>query len=613
MPNNDPRYLQIADFLDNYNGNICKVCKVPRVGMTTGTIAWCVNNKKTFLLVAPTKIIAHDIIKKGVKYSEYKKDEIDKLVVLPGNHSCLIHKSMMKKYPDTAMIPILPLPKKCVRCESFEICTVPELMRTPYNKLSGVGSTYHKFIALMMSEGETAGILQAKMKNADVIIFDEAHFYETPDTVSIQVYPHIDLKHYREVFKNNKRIKYFLNMFSMLKDNLEVSIQELVVNRDDAEKNRMAVDSFFVDVVEFDKVIEGLNEVIKIMKKRKKIGLSIEEVLTVFDIIMILSVEHQVLHYIKDDDGDHVILSAKDGLHLSTRVFLANLSRYKKHTILFTSATFGDYDYTSIFGFHDVHVLDDVMKSNESMTIYPDTFKLDGRNIWSKYKERVLEKMVELKDKHPEIVFVTMKKNVAGMLHNELEEQGIDVRVDWYGSSRMLGAESSKRVACFIGAPIKPINTYDGITSTYLDSQKRRIGNNHALFWQAASRFKDPAGKEKSTIYCIGIKENQVRNMCTWGAKRKLEIDDFRHETVIVDDPFPMPNIVTELEMKIINRIEKMGEIKHSVLYNRLKKTARADVLNAAIKQLIDIGVIDCEIVGGVKKPHRVYSIKNVS
>lgn len=611
MPNNDPRYLQIANFLDNYRGDICKVCKVPRVGMTTGTIAWCINNKKTFLLIAPTKAIAHDIIKKGVKYSEHKKNDIKKLVVLPGNHSCLIHKNMMKKYPDTATIPILPLPKKCTRCENFGTCTVPELMRTPYNKLAGMGCTYHKFIALMMSEGETAVTLQTKMENADVIIFDEAHFYETPDTVNIEVYPHIDLKRYQNIFKDNKKIRFFLNMFSELKDDLEVNIQELILNRDDAEKNRMAVDSLFYGVIEFDKVIEGLNEVIRVMKKRKKYGLSVEEVLTVFDIIMILSVEQQVLHYIKEDDGDHVILSAKDGLHLSTKVFLANLDRYKKHTVLFTSATFGDFDYTGIFGFHDVHALNDVMGSNESLIIYPDTFKLDGRNIWSKYKERVLERMIELKDKHPEIIFVTMKKRVAAMLHNELGERGIDARVDWYGSPRMIGVESKKRIGCFVGAPIKPINTYDGITNTYLDSQKRRIGNNHVLFWQAVSRFKDPAGEEKSTIYCIGIKENQVRNMCTWGVRRKLEIDDFRRETVIVEDPFPMPNIVTEIETKIIDKIKKNGSIQHNALRRKMK--VRADVFKASIDHLINFGIVACMIVKGVKKPYRVYSIKEVS
>jgi hypothetical protein len=605
LVNTDPRYLKTKEILEDSDDFLpTKLLKTTRAGATTGLCANAIDARLRFVLFAPTKEIAHKTIKNSVKYSNKGEANIKLLL---SNHACLKNKKMVEDYPDVGKIPILPLPGKCEKCKYFDRCPVTDFIRSSIRDINGVGMTYQKLKAIIFSDSETAETIKKRLSSAKVFLFDEAHNYETPDVVSIQMFPHRDLSGYQELFSKNKKILPFLERFAELKHQLQPHIMELIQVKDDALKNRMAIDLKDHEMMEFKQTVAALKEVINVMKTREVFNLSIDEVLFIFDMIMVLSTDKLVLHYIKTDNGDSVHLSAKDGLHLTTRRFLGMLNPAKKKKIVFTSATFGDYDYTPIFGFHHQIVMPDVMNSNEKMMIYPDTFKLDDINYSKRYAERIIDEAEAYEKKYPGIRFVCMKKNVAFWLYYRLEERGYKINIDYYRSDRTIGVSSDERRCVCVGAPTSPINAHDGVADTFEQSQKLRIDGNYAAFWQAISRFKDPAGIDESFIHCIGVKELEIKKMITWGMNRKLYMKGIVCTKVLADDNFAMPRLFSKNEQRVVSMIKKYKNIAHSVLLKRL--VMKADELNRIIDDLKRDGVIHNDVVETKTKPTRLYSI----
>jgi len=603
--NSDPRYLETKHILKEIDDYLpTKLYKTTRAGATTGLCANAIDSKLRFVLFAPTKEIAHKTIKNSIKYSN-KADANIKLLL--SNHACLKNKKMVEEYPDVGKIPILPLPGKCEECKYFHRCPVTDFIRSSIRDINGVGLTYQKLMAIMFSDSDTADTIKRRLTHAKVFIFDEAHNYETPDVVSIQMYPHHDLSRYQELFEKNKKILPFLERFAELKHRLQSHVMELVQVKDDALKNRMAIDLKDHNAMNFKQTVKALKEIIDVMKHRDDFGLSIEEVLFIFDVIMVLSTDKLVLHYIKTDNGDSVHLSAKDGLHLSTKMFLGMLDPKKKKKIIFTSATFGDYDYTQLVGFHHQVVMPDVMSSNEKMTIYPDTFKLDDINYSKRYAERIIDEAEMYEKKYPGIRFVCMKKNVAFWLYYRLEERGYKINIDYYRSDRTLGVSSDERRCICVGAPTSPINAFDGIVDTFEQSQKRRVDGNYAAFWQAISRFKDPAGIDNSFIHCIGVKESEIKKMITWGMNRKLYMKGIVCSRVLADDNFAMPRLLSKNRLRVIKMIKRYKNISHNDLRRRLEM--KADELNGILSILKKDGTIRNDVVKTKTKPVRSYSM----
>jgi len=599
MVNSDPRYVETKRLLNEIDGSLpVKLYKVTRAGATTGLSANAIDAKQRFVLLAPTKEIAHKTIKDSIKYSNNANANIKLLL---SNHACLKNKKMVEEYPDVGKIPILPLPNKCEACKYFNRCPVTDFIRSSVSDIDGVGLTYQKLKAIMFSDSKTAKIVKKRLCSAKVFIFDEAHNYETPDVVSIQMYPHHDLSKYQELFKENKKISPFLERFAKLKYDLQQNIMELVQAKDDSLKNRMAIDLEDTPAIDFKLVIKALNETIEVMKNRTEFGLSIDDVLLIFNIVMILSTDRLVLHYAKIEQNDVVYLSAKDGLYQSTRRLLGMLDPGRQKKIIFTSATFGDHDYTPIFGFHEKMVMPDMMKSNEKMTIYPDTFRMDSINYSRQYHERIVDAVENYEKKYPGVRFICMKKNVAFWLYHRLLERDCKINVDWYRSDRTLGVASDERRCVCVGAPTAPINIFDGVVDTFEQSQKRRIDGNHSAFWQAISRFKDPAGIDESYIFCIGIKEIELKKMITWGMDRKLYMKGVSCRRVSVSPNFAMPRLFSQNEQKVINILKRNKIISRSDLYHKMR--IKSSELNKIVASLVESNVVTIEVTKGVKKP----------
>lgn len=587
MVNNDPRYLAARDVLNDADEYLpTKLHKVARAGATTGITANCIDSMLVPLLIAPTKKISHETIRESVEYSQHPEANIK---VLLSNHECLLNKRMIDKHPDVGRLPILPLPKKCSGCNLFETCRVTELIRTPPEDVDGIGITYQKLQAIMFSDSDIANMIKQRLVACDVIIFDEAHVFESPDTMSIQVYPYQTLAPYQTLFKDNNKISPFLETFAKLVHEKETSIMQLVHEHDNAEKNLLSItleDS--VDAMDFKKVVGAIKEIIKIMKDRDKYNLSVEDVLYISNIVMVFAADEHVLHYIKNEEGGTVYLSTTDSLLPAIRIFKSMIDPSLKKKIIFTTATFGDFDYTSVFGFHSDMLMPDVMKSNRRMIIYPDTIKMDDINYRAQHWDRIVNAACEYEKKYPGITFVCMKKNVAFWLQNRLAEQDMDINIDWYRSDKMIGAASNERRCVCVGAPVAPINVYDGVSATYKESQKKRIGDNHAAFWQAISRFKSPSGSQDSHIFCIGITQHVIEQMIVWGTSRKLSINDTKCIGVDVDVAFDQPSVVDGKIEKVRGMTKNKKEITRRMIMRKFHMNR--DDAQKFIQSLVDTG-----------------------
>ena len=606
--NTDPRYLKTRQILEDSDDFLpTKLYKTTRAGATTGLCANAIDTQQKFVLFAPTKEIAHKTIKDSVKYSNQRKANIKLLV---SNHACLKNQKMVKDYPDVGKLPILPLPGKCASCKYYNKCPVTKFIRSRPNSVQGVGLTYQKLKAIMFSDSETAETIKRRLTQSKVLIFDEVHNYEAPDVISIPLYPHGDLTRFNELFAENKKILPFLERFAEIKYMMQPHIMQLLHVKDDALKNRMAIDLKEHEILRFTETVAALKEVIHIMKEREAFKLSIDDVLFIFNMIMILSTDKLVLHYINTDDGDSVLLSAKDGLHLATKRFLGMFDPIVPKKVIFTSATFGDYDYTGIFGFHRDVVMPDVMNTNEKMTIYPDTFKLDNINYSKKYAVRIIDEAVKYETEHPGIRFVCMKKNVAMWLLYRLDERGYKINVDYYRSDQTIGVASEERRCVVVGAPTAPINAYDGIANTFEQSQKMRIDNNYAAFWQAISRFKDPAGKKESFVHCVGVKENEVEKMITWGMDRKLYMRGIVCSKVTSKTHFAMPRLFGEKWAKVLKIIFQNKGIQHNELRRKLRMSASD--LNTIIDGLKKTNAIENHVVKTKGRSERRYKTSNI-
>lgn len=588
MVNTDPRYLEARKVLDaTVPGTPVKLYKTTRAGATTGLCANAIDSNQTFCLIAPTKKIAHETINSTEEHANRKGAVITKLV---SNHMCIKIKNKIEKYPDLGKLPIIPLQGYCTNCEYRDECEVTKFILADRQTLDGVGMTYHKLMAIVLSESQSAMDIMDKIAEViDVFVFDEADYYETPKPVSVQVYPPRDIEYLITQTHDNTTIQIYLNEYRRVLKAASKNIEILLQNKEDHKKNRMALSVPTPNNIEV--VSKGIKEIVDIMINRKSYGLSIKDVLYLSNIIMIMTADDRVVHYIKVDGTDRIQLSAKDGLYLSTKLFLEKIAPKK---VVFTSATFRDFDYSPVFGEHDTTVMKDTMSSNAPMIVYPDTYMLDTIKVQRSRRMDVLRSVEEYAIKYPDVRFVCMKQDVSQWLEKSLAAKGIDINVDYYRSDMTLGVASDDRRCVCVGPPTSPINAHDAISQSYDESQMKRVGENHAAFWQAASRFKDPAGIVPSHIHCIGITENEAAMMLRWGTGRELNMSGIRCNSVKADRSFSEVTILSKDEMKVLGLLQNCGFDLNKVMETAPRKLKEKNII-PMIVHLKKLGLMDKE------------------
>ena len=615
----DPQYYEAGRVIKSLpSSQSTQLFKTTRSGATTGLCANGFDNGMKVTLIAPNIDIATYTLESSKDFSDIPNDKIIRTNI-PGNKSCIKIQNEIKKNPDLNYLPMIPLPMKCDKCVLFGECKVTEFLREDNPQC--VGLTHQKLNALMHSSSETAiNIIDKLMSMSDLVIIDEAHELETSNASTVCVYPIPDMDKYEGVRSKYAVLCEFLDIFDNIrKDNEETAIMHLVNYGEKSMENRMAINVHRIDGEDdedvapvFSKTVSAIKNIVDIMKHRSKWGLEIKDVVYLNDIVMTMSGSSLVIHYIREDGMDIVQLSSPGSVQNAFREYIIQCITQQHCKVVFTSATFGDFYYGNMFGMNtNLEIMEDTRNTNSLITIHPDTYKISTYDYWREEghsnKPRILAACKKYADEYPNIRFMCMKKTVAYDLRKWMKECGYDIDADYYRSVRTLGvACDARRIVC-VGAPVTAINAFDGVSKKHDESQKMRVNANHAAFWQAISRIKDPNGEEESHVYCIGIREHEIRMMCTWGTNRTIEMDGLKCIGVVVDECVGMPNIEAITQQRIERVITEDGEMTRSNIMRKLKLSSN-EVVNV-LDILIANGVISSRVSDAKRHPVMFFKL----
>lgn len=612
--NKDPQYIESKRILNEIPFGVTQVFKTTRNGATTGLIANCVDAGLKVMLIADTNKIAIETLNKAIKYTNWKSADVENI---PGMWSCIINKQRVENNPDLSKLSYLPTPN-CLKCDKYDKCLVTSFLRC--NNWDVVGLTHAKLHVLMNShEGSYNDLVVDKLlKEVDIIIIDETDKIPTNFGSSIQVYPIPNLSKFDKLLNNKdseyKEPKYksiikFINIFNNIRNHYGCEIKQLIKYNE--EIKLMKYPLLNIDSLLFDEnknmTINDINyrsnvggAIVGLMLKRSNYDLSTNDVIYLSKINDVLSGNDLTLQYLGVTDKKTVNLISNSGLTRSFKKF-ARLFNNKK--IILTTATFGNYNYSKIFGNIHKVIMDDINGTIKMMTYIPDTYNISMMDYWrinddipsKNFKNRIIAAVYHYYTQHDDIVFVTMTKGAAYNIEKWVKDTfDINISVDYYGSDNMRGVECRNRKMCCIGMPVLPKNTYDVMCDSVEESTKMRISQTHGTYQQATGRVKDPMGINDSIIFNIGITEDILNNVLVSGTNRDIVLNQVITYTsdpnmcifgnkcidVSVDDPLEMPKIVSEDEVKLVKLINKHdGVIRTKLRMNRRISAKRLDEL----------------------------------
>ena len=612
----DPQYYEARRIIESLSCDApTQLFKTTRSGATTGLCANGFDAEMKVTIIAPNITIVTDTLELSKDFSDIDNDKIN-LTNIPGNKYCMKIQAEIKKNHDLNHLPMIPLPMKCNKCPHYNECKVTEFLRA--DNPHAVGLTHQKLNALVYSSSDTANAIMDKlMTMTDLVIIDEAHELETSNVATVCVYPYPDMKKYDDIKDEYAVLCEFIDTFDRLrKNNDEAVIHQFLSAEETSSDMRMAINIYDDEGDDeysppaFSKTVTAIKNIVDIMKRRNEWTLSIKDVVYLNDIVMVLSGNVLVMHYMKDRGNDIVQLSSPGGLQNAVREYVMRCSQQNNCKIVFTSATFGDFYYGNMFGLgYNMAMMRDTRNTNKIMTIHPDTRRFSTHDYWrdggNANKPRTIKMCKEYADQYPGIRFMCMKTEVAYNLKQWMKAEGYDLNIDYYRSTKTLGVACSDRRMVCVGAPVAAINAFDGISKTYEESQKMRTNSNHAAFWQAISRIKDPNGKEESHVYCIGIKEDEIRMMCTWGVERNVKMNGIKCIGVEVNDVdydrIEMPTIEKVAYRRVKNVIFDNDLLTKSMIMKKLRMSAK-DVEDA-IESLTADRIITSQVSDMKRKP----------
>ena len=497
-----------------------KVYKPTRSGFSTSAVIAAINSGKKILVIAPTNLIIEETVRKA---------SFGNLVHVLPNCFCLRRREQIENDKFLAQLPF-PLPK-CENCMNYHLCPVTKILASD---CPVIGITYRKLEALMLSKSKVAREILEKISHVDIVLLDEAHTISLPTVVRVPAFSEIDLS---DGYANLSKI---LSKWLELNERNHARINQI---RKEAKKGHVGrhlskgfPNNFFLD---FKQTVAAWHELQDLAINRKDLGISDKEILTLRDIVLLMSSYHLAITYIKEKDGKEgkVYITGNYGTSINA------LSRFLQDRVprarhIYVSGTLVE-PYPRFFSeLSGKEVRDtlfpDLNNTNDKMVVYTDTCRLGAKNF-NKFLPRMADRIKEIfkENSGKEIFMVAPNARKAKIIQKVLVETlgPASPHVDYYRSDETMGVENNSRICVAIGLAELPSNTYDhqacggNEEERWIDSQRLRQESVDAATWQTWSRVKDPEGKEESKVYCIGVREDRIRSVVSWGPGRRLELE----------------------------------------------------------------------------------------
>lgn len=513
----DPERVEAARKI--LDGKSAKVYKTTRSGFTTSAVIAAKESGKRILCISPTnRIITHTI----------KKASVESAIQVAANCFCSKVVEVVKKDKFLRKLPIILPP--CIECNRYGVCPVTEIL-TAYDP-HVIGITYKKLETLMLSKSEIAEQVREELSKMDIVMPDEAHTIALPQVVRVKAFAEIDIP---EDFTTLRKVLEKWLDFNAEKNS---AIDDMKQEGDKGHlvkhlSKRVANDQ----PLSFEWISAAWEELFKMARRRHELGISEEDILTLRDMISLMSGSFVAITYIKENDGSEGSVYLTGNYWISHRALNEFLTKYASSaTHLYVSGTLIEPSKDYYTNLSDKDVIDafypDLRRTNSKMSIYPDRWRVSSRNFngWiDRISSRIIEIRNENKGREAYIVAPSAKK--AEVLKKRLEETlGFEMPVDYYRSDQTMGVETKSRICIAIGLAEVPSNTYDHQArgkdgeERWINSQQLRQESVQAASWQTWSRVKDPEGKEERKVYCIGVRADQIRDVVAWGAGRRMEL-----------------------------------------------------------------------------------------
>jgi hypothetical protein len=510
----DQRLVKAAEEI--IESGSCAVSKPIRAGMTTSTVMACERRSWTLLALAPTRRILQETVAKASNSA----------VRIPGNSECPLIEPDLTKNPILRQLP-LELPD-CQKCNASEWCEVLAILRAEDPGVMAL--TYAKLEALMLSRGETAQEILAKISMADVVMMDEAHVLSLPPAVSVPAFASLKIPvKYTTLERVYQRWLEFCQSYVQ-------AIQELMKRAEQGHASQHLAKSVFnAYFLEWKELKKAWAQLRKLAVAR---ALPDDEILMLRDIITILGTSQNSIGYISEKGGESGGVYVSAGQMRQYRAmneFLATQADHAK--ILFVSGTLFEprAGYFSELAGKEIKnvIFPDLRSATEKLTLIPDSWRLTNSNFADELPV-ILDtiKAIVEREKQP-IYLLAPNSRKANWLKEEIGKLGLkDIFVDYYRSDHSLGVERTERICITIGMAETPANACDALAhgkdpdERWLDSQRLRRHGVDAATWQAVNRVRDPDGKVESKIYFIGSRIDRILQAATWGTNRDLVVKE---------------------------------------------------------------------------------------
>ncbi|WP_135604117.1 hypothetical protein [Methanococcoides sp. NM1] len=558
--------------------DVYKLHKTTRAGATTSLCIACLSLGIPFLVLEPTNRIISETIIGGVKAISGRNDAV--IIHIPNNFKCKHNQMLMEENEDYEDFDYLPLAEKCEECGYFDECPITAIQRV--DKFDGVCMTYDKLVALgMTAELSSKSFASAILENLDqvgVVILDEAHelMYDRTSTLNLSEFH--DNKFVSKFIKkikiaNNKSKKNdFVILESVVSNYQEIINSNSVTDAVEQLHNQLIIKlpwwdlkhsrkvknnnlkEFFGTKSKYNKYkhkredvdvdlgnvnAEAVQELIELTHIRHKYNISMEEIKSVFKMLNIITSAQLTVKarkFIIDEKNDDYkldmnILAINHEFKHKISQILQELQLNKK--IIFTSATFCSYDYNQLL-LPDTKIEDivfgdegDPLRTNDNYTLFCDkkSYTSIGEYSTSNNQAEIIESCIEIMDLHGDENCIIFCRNIADhkMLEEYFEDTEYNPCITYYRASEVMGVKSPYRVGIHIGLAHIPSDSYHATCDTVEASKILAEEQMHCDTWQAASRAKDPSGKESSISFMLGAIKRDVDNICSWGFDRTVE------------------------------------------------------------------------------------------
>ena len=570
---------------DVYDGPSAIVAKTTRFGFTTSVTKIAETHQDKLLLIAPTNKIFETVIAAspsaltipGHKYCKWILDHIDELVLEIG----------------------VPLPDVCPRVGACDYNPDCEMHRAWYESAWVRAMTYHKLLTLVFvyspSKTSEIALLRDMLKDVGIVMFDESHI------ISLENSPSADLNY------TIKNIPIdFMNLRKIYSDYLELCqklyndqmIKELDETRDHCRSEAFL--SFPYEnaaAISTEALTYAYAELRRLAKARTALHFSDDDIRFLKDVLSVMTCRQITINLVTSSTGDTYSVKGKPTENSPTiknaiRLFLKDICPNAK--VFFVSGSqFEKYPgmFSEIAGRKLAKVcVPDIKHTNAKMTIIPDTWTysaLASTKSGDQLK-KIKEQILVIVAKHPNepIYIICFNRKIQEKIIKMKLELPEGSLIDYYRSSDSIGVKCDARIGIAIGIANNPVNSFDFCTESVEESRALREQSIHAATFQSWSRIKDPEGIVPSTLYCIGIRSDDVDAIIRQGSGRQVIYNgkgankQIIPPTITLSEELPKPKVLMEPKSKVALEPTKMSSKEYIDCVVSLEDRMKDELVN---------------------------------